>query len=311
MSSNIFYIDRITKEKEEEQVYGQQAIFLMYGSYFLSRYLQKILRFIVAYFPIYSFIYGFFQKTIFSKKKISPFIKKFQVDESEFLDPVESFGSFNDFFCRKLKPCARPIDPNKESAIIPADGRFLFYQDFSKVEKIFAKGKVFSLESFLQDKELAKKYHNGSCVIGRLCPTDYHRFHFPFDGEVIGVPHLINGWLHSVNPLALTKNIHFISENKRIITTIHSEQFGTILYVEVGATSVGSIHQTFSSNKEVAKKITKGEEKGFFSFGGSMVVLLFEPKKMLLNSDLINYTKAGYEVKCLMGQSMGTVFNKK
>ena len=139
--------------------------------------------------------------------------------------------------------------------------------------------------------------------MARLCPTDYHRFHFPFSCHASSVK-VINGFLYSVNPLALSKNIEIFTENTRVISTLTSEIFGEVIFIEVGATNVGSIHQTYREGT-----VQKGEEKGYFSFGGSSLILLFEEGRIVFDQDLIEAGKTGVEIKCLMGQPMGE--NKK
>ena len=296
----IVFLDRATKKIVQEKVYGQGFIKAFYGDHTYSRFLRRFVLPWMTQHPFMSKFYGFLQKTGFSKRKIKPFLEQFEVDPSEFLDPVESFSSFNDFFIRKLKPEARPIAPGKDVAILPADGRYLVYPHIDKADGFLVKGKKFCLETFLQSKELADKYSKGSMVIARLCPTDYHRFHFPCNAlpsDVIA----INGTLHSVNPLALRKKIEIFSENKRALTSLRTNHFGEVLFIEVGAICVGSIHQTFTPLEPYAK----GDEKGYFSFGGSSLVLLFEPGTIQFDQDLIDASSERLEVKALMGQTMG------
>ncbi len=139
-------------------------------------------------------------------------------------------------------------------------------------------------------------------AIVRLCPSDYHRFHFPCDGTP-SKARLINGALYSVNPMALRKRISILAENKRMITEIDTERFGTILYIEIGATSVGTICQTFTPEL----RVEKGEEKGYFEFGGSCIVLLFERGRVEFDSDLIRNTELGFETRSNFGQSLGHI----
>ena len=299
--SVIYYIDRISKKKNIEQVYGEEFIELMYGSGPMSILARLLLKPVVCDYPIFSHLYGAIQKSSLSKCKIAPFIKKFHMDESEFLDGIDSYKCFNDFFVRRLKPTARPIASGDNTAALPADARYMFYSDISTCDGFLVKGSKFSLLELLKDENLAKKYENGSMLIARLCPTDYHRFHFPFDC-VPSETKLINGVLSSVNPLALKKNIHIFTENKRTITTLESKKFGTVLFLEIGATCVGGIHQTYKPGEFCQK----GQEKGYFSFGGSSLVLLFEKGKIAFDQDLLAASKEDIEIKCLMGQSLGT-----
>jgi len=296
----IRYIDRVSGREETEEVYGERALRFLYGEGWLSKSIGVPLLHTLCRIPFISSFYGAWQKLSFTKKKIQPFIKRFNLDPSEFLLPISAFTSFNDFFIRKLKPEVRPIAPGDDCAVIPADGRFRFYQDLAETDGFYVKGQRFSLASLLQDQQLADRYKHGSMVIGRLCPTDYHRFHFPCEG-IPSVSITVNGWLYSVNPIAIKKDIQIFTKNKRSICEIVTERFGKVLYLEIGATNVGSIHQTY----QPLTLVTKGSEKGFFSFGGSSIILLFEPDRIVFEEDLIALNEKGLEIRCLVGQPLG------
>jgi phosphatidylserine decarboxylase len=176
----------------------------------------------------------------------------------------------------------------------------LVFPNIAEADGFWVKGKKFSLEALLQDRELSKRYEQGAMVIARLCPVDYHRFHFPVEC-VPGPAHLINGSLYSVNPMALKRTIEILSENKRMLTKLKTKDFKEVLFIEVGATYVGSIHQTYASGATYLK----GEEKGYFSFGGSCLILLFEPDTIQFDKDLIDASQRKREVRGLLGQSLG------
>jgi phosphatidylserine decarboxylase len=294
------YIDRKTHQEMTEKVYGKFYIDLLYGNSWLSRILSFLVLPFFAHINFLSRLYGAIQKSSVSKEKILPSIEKFHVDTSEFLDPVDSYHSFNDFFIRKLKPQCRPITPGVDIAILPADGRYLVYENIEKTDGFFVKGKKFSLEDLLRSRELAQKYAQGSMVIARLAPVDYHRFHFPVNC-LPEEPQPICGPLFSVNPAALKKHVEILAENKRVLTPLKTKDFGTVLFIEVGATYVGSIHQTFDPHEPHVK----GDEKGYFSFGGSSLVLLFEPSRIKFDQDLIDASNRRIEVLGQMGQSLG------
>lgn len=295
----ITIINRTTGKPEIEKVYGQKALELIYGNSLLSSLIGPPIIQAFAKRPLFSSIYGWFQKKPSSKKKILPFIKEYNVDTTEFADPVESYNSFNDFFIRKLKADARTIAHGKNVAVMPADGRYLFYPNIDQIDHFFVKGTKFSVDEFLVDPNIAKRFQGGTLVLARLCPVDYHRFHFPVSG-VPQEPKLINGWLYSVNPWALAKRPTIFHENRRVLTLIQTEAFGEVAMVEIGATNVGSIHQTYTPNKP----IEKGTEKGYFSFGGSAIALLFQPGAIQLESDL----QSPHEIYCQMGQPLGHAF---
>lgn len=294
----IYYIDRNTSKKCHEKVYGLKALKFVYGKDWISSLFGYGLLHLLIKNPLFSKIYGFWQKQFFTKKKIQPFIDAFEIDTSEFLLSPENYSSFNDFFVRKLKKEARPIAPGTDTAIIPADGRYLFYPNIHQSEGFIVKGEKFHLADLLEDEELASRYSEGTMVIARLCPTDYHRFHFPCDC-IPGETRVINGWLYSVNPIALRRDIQIFTKNKRTLCELETSHFGKVLYLEIGATNVGSINQTYIPGKFYPK----GTEKGFFSFGASSLILLFEPDRLKLDADL--FSTEGLEIRCLLGQSMG------
>lgn len=295
------YINRETKAIEYEKVYGGDALAFLYGNSFLSRWIGRPLMQVLSRVSFFSTFYGWLQRRPASRKKIRPFIAAYHVDASEFADPVDSFDSFDAFFVRKLKVEARPIAAGDQVAVMPADGRYRFYPDISAVDGFLVKGKKFSLDTLFGDAALAARYAKGTMVMARLCPKDYHRYHFPCSGKA-GAPRLINGALFSVNPIALRQNIDIFTENKRMYTLIESSHFGLVAFVDVGATNVGSIHQTYAADQEVLK----GQEKGYFSFGGSSILLFFEPGRLQLASDLLELSKQDLEILCLMGQPLGT-----
>jgi phosphatidylserine decarboxylase len=294
------YIERSTGEELVEKVYGAKALELFYGEGLAPRFFSKAFLPLIAKLPFASRLYGYFQKKTTSRGKIRPFIDQYKIDEKEFADPVHSFLSFNDFFIRKLKSSCRPIAPDPCQVIFPADGRYLVYPDLRYVEGFFVKGQQFSLGDFLKDPILARRFCDGAMVIARLCPTDYHRFHFPCDGNVLNTKR-IHGPLFSVNPIALRKNLSILWENKRFITEIENPIFGSLLFIEIGATAVGSVHQTFCPDQPVRK----GDEKGYFEFGGSCVVLLFEKGRVQFDADLIRHSNRLIETRANFGESLG------
>lgn len=299
MKHAIRYIDRDTGKLEQEKVFGEKAIHFLYNHAVGSKLNRWIAR-----SSLVSKAFGWWQKRLWTKRSVIPFIESYKIDASEFLHSPETFSSFNDFFIRKLKPEARPIDQKKETSVMPADARYLFFSNIAQTDGYVIKGRKFNLQALLQNGELAERYTRGSMVIARLCPTDYHRFHFPVDC-IPTPPSLINGHLYSVNPLALRKNIRIFTENKRMITHLDSQTFGKVLFIEVGATNVGAIHQTFTPGRSYQK----GDEKGYFSFGGSSIIILFEPETIIFDEDLVKASQQRIEIRCLMGQSMGIASN--
>lgn len=249
---------------------------------------------------IFSRCIGFFMNRSNSKKRIVPFCKTYHIDLSQFEKNPEDYTSFNDFFCRKLKSGSRTINIDEHSACFPADGRHLGFQNIDTLQNFFIKGSKFNLETLLGDRVLAEYFQGGSCVISRLAPVDYHRFHFPCSG----IPQEcrpIKGFLKSVHPLALARSLKIFGDNKRCVTLLESDVFGKVALLEVGATCVGSIQQTYLPKQPVIA----GEEKGYFAFGGSTLITLFQYKRITLAEDLLHLSQQGIELYAHMGDFMG------
>ncbi|MFH1759610.1 MAG: archaetidylserine decarboxylase [bacterium] len=215
---------------------------------------------------------------------------------------IDGFKNFNQFFIRKLKKEARPVCEAPDLLACPADGRLLAYEKIDCNRVFLIKDKHFKLTDFIKNRALAHEYDNGSFICIRLCPSDYHRFHFP-DSGVARKPVLINGYYYSVSPIALKRIPGLFCENKRIVTIFDSESFGKILIVEIGATCVGSIVQTFKTDE----RVSKGDEKGYFQFGGSSIVMLFKKGSIKIDDDLLSNTQKELETLVRMGERIGMV----
>ena len=291
----IRYFNRHAGQLETEQVYGEGFLRWSYGNPLGAISLDAFVK-----RPFFSAWYGRRMSQPVSAARVSPFIAKYGLDPEDFADDPESYGSFNEFFYRKLKPVARPIDPDESSVVFPADGRHLGFARASEIENVFVKGQKFDLPALLGDRDLAARYADGSLVLSRLCPVDYHRFHFPAAG-VPGETRVIDGPLFSVSPIALRQRLAYLWTNKRAITELRTARFGRVLLLEIGATCVGTIQQTFTPGQAV----TKGAEKGYFAFGGSSTLTLFEPGVIELETDLLEHSGKQIELYARIGSRMG------
>ncbi len=280
---------------ETEQVYGEGFLRWSYGNPLGKMSLNAFVK-----RPFFSKWYGRRMSTPKSAVRVAPFIEQYGLDAADFADGADSYRSFNEFFYRKLKLQARPIDADPASVVFPADGRHLGFQRASEIRGVFVKGQKFDLAALLGDADLAANYAEGSLVLSRLCPLDYHRFHFTAAG-VPGATRQVGGPLFSVNPIALRQNLGYLWTNKRTITELKTEQLGTVLLLEIGATCVGTICQTFSPGKVVAM----GEEKGYFAFGGSSTITIFQPGAVNLAEDLLSHSADQTELYARIGSRMG------
>ena len=295
MDTKILFHNRYTGSLEEEKVYGGNWLSFIYNNP-----LGKICLWAMVKRAFFSKWYGWRMNQDGSNSKIIPFIQEYALDTNEFADNVSSFRNFNEFFFRKLTHSSRPIEKGSETVVYPADGRHLGFQNVDETNQVFVKGQKFNLEKLFGSKNLAEQYVGGSLILSRLCPVDYHRFHLPTDGLVKSVE-LINGDLYSVNPIALRQTLSIFWRNKRYLTLIENENLGKVAVFLVGATCVGSVHLTAQKNQIYAK----GDELGYFSFGGSSVITVFQPGIIKLEDDLLKVSSRGYEYYAKMGEVMG------
>ncbi len=295
MAESIQYFNRYTNRIETERVYGERWLRWMYG--------QRSGRFglaIAAKRAWFSRWYGAKMQDASSAGKIEPFISKYGVDVDSMAQRPSTYESFNAFFMRRLKPEARPVAQGLSEAVFPADARHLGFPDLSVVDHVFVKGQRFDIKELVGDGDLAEKYAHGTLLLSRLCPVDYHRFHFPVAGTPSQAEE-IDGSLYSVSPIALRRRLDILWENRRMRTAIETPDWGTVLMIEIGATCVGSIIQNFTSGAPAEK----GSEKGVFSFGGSSVITLFEPGRIRLADDLLEHSAQGRELYAHMGDVFG------
>lgn len=288
------YWNRYTKREEEEKILGEKGLRWVYGTTTGKLALHLLIK-----RAIFSRILGWIKNSRGSAKEIPDFIRDYAIDVRELEKRPDEYTCFNEFFTRKLRPGARPLCADPALAL-PADARHRAWEDASSIEGVYVKGQNFDLPALMGDNELAERYARGSVLLSRLCPVDYHRFHFPISG-VAGAAKRIPGSLASVAPYSLRGRLARLWSNKRELTLLRDTAVGDVLILAIGATGVGAIYQTY--HPEVF--VEKGEEQGFFAFGGSTVMTFFEPGRVKFASDLLEQTARGMELYAHQGDFLG------
>ena len=289
------YRDRQTGSIVVEHVPGQSLL-----RWFYSTSTGHLVFRTVFNRPLFSRLYGWWKQSTWTRSQILPFVERYRINLDEIEYPLSHYSSFNDFFIRRLKPGARPCDPDPERLCCPADGKVLVYSQIAAEDELSVKSNQLSARELLAETIDPTPYHGGAALVVRLAPYDYHRFHFPANGQV-GQTQWIDGTYHSVNPIALARIPDVFHRNRRSVCELTTPTFGKIAYIEVGAINVASIVQTHSIGP-----CERGQEKGFFQFGGSTVVLLFEPGAIVFDSDLVADSATGLEAHVPTGAGVGT-----
>ena len=201
---------------------------------------------------------------------------------------MEHYDSFNSFFARRLKTGARPVDMDEKVLTSPADGKIIIHTGLKPDDPIPVKGAKRSMKELCKCDTLSNSL---AVAVIRLAPVDYHRYHFPCDCRMANDVQIVPGKYHSVNPVALLRHPDLFVENTRHIAVLESPVFGEFRMIEVAAFGVGSIIQSIG-----AGDYAKADEKGYFKFGGSTVVLVFDDEKVRFDDDLLKASAEGMEV---------------
>ena len=263
-------------------------------SFFYNSSLGKPILSLLTLRPI-SKIAGAYLDSRLSRCLIKGYAKRNNIDLAQY-EPGP-FKSFNAFFTRRILSELRPVDTDPLALISPCDGKLSVYQIDSDC-RFEIKGFTYDVQTLTDDKEIAKKYDGGVCLVFRLCVDDYHRYHY-LDSCEHAEPKFIKGRLHTVQPVALESRKVF-TENCRECTELHTDNFGDVMQVEVGALMVGRI-----VNNNKSGRFCRGDEKGRFEFGGSTIVLLMEKDRAVLDNELWENTASENETVVRYGERIG------
>ena len=273
--------DRKLGDLVPEKVYSSRTTAFLYGTL-----IGGLLLFIFKRRWI-NRVYAIFQKGKSSQKKIIDFANKYELK----VDNPHNYNSFNDFIIRK-----EVHNVDKHGLIAPADSA-LTILPISAEQFIEVKDKKYSVSRLIKDNQYAKEYEGGYALIFRLAVYDYHRYCFPDSGE-IKWQKTINGVLDSVNYKQTGK--FSLCSNYRKVNLLETKNFGDIVFIEVGAMLVGRIIGTHKS-----QRFNRGDEKGYFEFGGSTIVMLVKKGVVDIDEDIIEYSHKGIEIKVCYGERIG------
>ena len=232
----------------------------------------------------------------FSRILIPPFVRSHSIRLKDY--ELDNIGSFNDFFCRRIKEGMRVINRDRDALISPCDGLLSVY-DIDENTELCVKQSRFSIKSLLRDKKLAGHFKGGYAFVFRLCVNHYHRYVYFDSGSKYADRH-IQGVYHTVQPVALLKYPVFI-ENTRDYSVIDTDHFGRCVQMEVGAMLVGRIVNEIKSRALVCR----GEEKGHFEYGGSTIIVLIPGGRVGLRGDIKAAVNSSREIPVLMGEEIG------
>ena len=282
----MMYYDRKQQKVVEEKEYQKEKLEFLYNTKF-GRFLLK--AFIAR--PWLNKIIGLYYKSSLSKKKIKTFAEEYGIKVSK--EEYKGYRSFNDFFIRKRKPIKKK---DKNELVAVADAKLSIY-DIDKNLRLKIKNTTYSIDEILENKAIATLFENGTCLVFRLAVSDNHRYNYIDDGK-LAFHKKIKGVLHTIRPISERFKVY--CRNSREISLLNTKNLGYVAQVEVGATLVGKI----KNNGKL--KFKKNDEKGYFEFGGSTIVVLLN-KKINFDEDIVKMNSDGIEVQVTAGEKIGTI----
>ena len=295
----MIYVSRERNSKEDIITESPKAL-----NFFYSNFLGRIILRILISKPI-SVIVSLYMNSRLSRHRIKRFVNKNDINVFEYDD--KRYKSYNDFFTRQVLSEKRPINTTKGVLISPCDSRLTAY----KIEKdltLNIKDSYYSINTLI-DKDIIENYIDGYALVFRLSTDNYHRYCY-IDGGSQGKNFHIKGVYHTVQPISLN-HYNFYKTNCREWTILNTNNFGKVIQVEIGAMCIGKIR-----NNHESYLFKKGEEKGYFEFGGSTIVLLFKKNTIKLDHDIYDNSKEGIETIVRYGERIGkarfltNLFNK-
>jgi phosphatidylserine decarboxylase len=290
------YYDRQKMKLMSEDIYGQGFLWFLYATR-AGRFLNA------AVFTRHPFnrVFGLYWDSRLSSRRIRSFVAKYGISMDEYAVPSNGFSNFNLFFSRKFRAGIRRFIDDEATLCAPVEGKLLVLEGIDPKQTIPVKDSCLRVGEVFRSP--LEEYQGGTLLIFRLYLADYHRFHF-FDSGVSGPAVIIPGRYYSVTPMRFLSQVpQFYIRNQRQVTVFESDHFGTVLISEVGGFCVGSILQTYRPGF----RVRRGEEKGYFAFGGSTVILLFRPGRVRMDFDILDYSRKQIETRVLLGTRIGEI----
>ncbi len=239
---------------------------------------------------------GAFLDTRLSKVFIKSFVRKNNIRLEDYV--LDDIGSFNDFFCRRIKDGLRITDMDPGILASPCDGLLTVYR-IAPDTVIPVKQSAYTIADLLEDRDLAMEFNGGLCMVFRLCVDHYHRYSYVESGTKSANKH-IRGVYHTVRPVALEEYPVFV-RNSREYCVIDTPDRGRLVQMEVGAMLVGRI----VNDEPGVCGVIRGREKGHFEYGGSTIIVLTQKDMINIREDIYEASIEGIEIPVRMGEAVG------
>lgn len=253
---------------------------------------------------------GWFRSTFLGR-----FARLYGIDVTEAERSLAEYRTLDEFFTRRLREGARPVDPDVNVVVAPSDGTVIESGVVTEGQLVQVKGVLFELDELLGDASLASKFEGGGYLTTYLSPRDYHRVHSPVAGSIVAWRH-VPGTLFPVGASSVAREPGLFISNERLVTIIDGGRAGLCALVMVAAVGVGHItaaydesiathHASFKragvtqKSYDVPRPVAKGGEIGTFHLG-STTIAVFQAGRVVLGDLPPNAVTR-------MGEAMGRV----
>jgi phosphatidylserine decarboxylase len=279
--------DRAAGRLIDEPQFGESGLRLLYG----NSWMRPITNALISQ-PWLSRLATWPERRPHSAQRIDAFVQRYGVDLEDY--PTRPYRSFADFFSRDFRASARPIDQAPGRLIAPADSRLTAYPVTGSLT-VAIKGFSYTISELLGRDNPGAPPVPSHCLVFRLTVADCHRYCFIDDCTVTG-SYELPGKLHTVGSWS-DGRARVLAENHRVVTQLDTAHFGQVTVIEVGALFVGRIinHRLTSA--------ARGQEKGYFAYGGSTIVLLLDGVD--LDADIAQQSRVGVATKVRRGSGIG------
>jgi len=243
--------------------------------------------------------WGHFLDTPASIAELSTFYDDPAMKLEDYYVSPSGWLTFNQFFAREIKPGKRPIAGlgDGRTIVSPADAVYKGVLPITADATIEAKGITHRIADLLADSDHADRFAGGEYTHMFLSITDYHRFHVPVAGKVVEKK-IIPGFAYigvferPDGSTYLTDGPGYQFRQQRGLIVLETEEIGHVAILPIGMGPVSSVELT----PDVGDSLYKGEEFGFFQFGGSDIVLLFEKDAVTLSTEAGKHYLQGSEI---------------
>ena len=254
----------------------------------------------IAWMKKYMEARGQFMDTPASAARISSYTDLPNFHMEDYIADPSGWMTFNQFFARELKPGKRPVaEPcNNKVIVSPADSVFEGAWEIDANSKVTVKGVTWRIAKLLEGSPYQDAFKNGIYTHSFLNANDYHRYHVAVAGQIKEV-RKIQGRVYmdmirrADGSLQAIDGDRYQYNQERGLIVIDSPEVGLVAVLPVGMGPISSVNLT----PEVGARLQKGEECGYFMFGGSDIVMLFQNKKVVLDVEVGK--------KYLQGQRIG------